>query len=219
MVRRAKRWLASASGPSLAFLAVCIAILGLLSKSGGTQGGSAQGVSTLLLYLLIVVGAIAWLLQTQFEYQRRTHDSTLALKYTDDWLGSKNQRSDAAKILRDNKGKLANVTGNEALLDPIDDVLDILEDLGFYLQGDQISPEVAHHFFYHWIRGYWCAAQPYIKARQSEEAGLWNHLKLLYDETSAIESSVERQPRENLHLSEAKVDEFLDEEIRYAPKN
>jgi len=76
----------------------------------------------------------------------------------------------------------------KSALDLIDDVLDILEDVGFYVDGDQISPEVAHHHLFYWIRGYWFAAQPYITEKQQLEPTQWDHLGLLYKETARSSS-------------------------------
>ena len=59
------------------------------------------------------------------------------------------ERAVAAKAILDFKGRLANLEQNRDELSVIDDVLDFFEDVGFYERGDQISPEVAHHHFYH----------------------------------------------------------------------
>lgn len=82
MMRKPRRWLASASGPSLPSLAVCIAILGLFSKATIAQATDTQGISTILLYALIVLGALAWLMQlssstrTAFSFQTKRTETT-----------------------------------------------------------------------------------------------------------------------------------------------
>ena len=163
------------------------------------------------------MGALFLILQTYFEYRRRTYDPTWALKYQDIWDESEPLRSKAAKILLEHKDDLSQIDEdeNEALLSPIDDVLDILEDIGFYMQGDQLSAEVAHHHFYHWIRGYWCAAESYIRAWQKKETARWQHLKKLFEETSAIESSIDKRAKEKPMLSEKniEIEKFLKGEI------
>lgn len=207
---RVQRWLASASSAALALLSLSIAALSIVINASARVSGQ------LFVFLTVaVVAALVFVLQTQFEYLRRTYDVTLAERVQDDWLKSKTERSIAATLLRDEGPRLADINHYRAKLDPIDDVLDILEDLGFYLQGSQISPEVAHHFFYHWIRGYWYAARPYIEAWQREEPARWNRFRSLFDKTSEFESFVEDVPREKLILNQAGIGSFLDEEIRY----
>ena len=51
------------------------------------------------------------------------------------------------------------------------DILDVLDDLGFYLQTIHISRDVVHHYFYWWIRGYVVLAQPYIAKKRVENGG------------------------------------------------
>jgi hypothetical protein len=209
---RLQRLLASASSATLAFLTFYVAVLSIVMNSASAR---VSGLLLVFLTIVAVVAAVVFVLQTQFEYRRRTYDVTLAQRAQDDWVKSKAERSIAAALLRDEGPRLADIDQYRAKLDPIDDVLDILEDLGFYLQGSQISPEVAHHFFYYWIRGYWCAARPYIEAWQRKEPTRWNHVKSLFDQTSEFESFVEGVPREKLMLASAGIDSFLEEEIRY----
>ena len=66
-------------------------------------------------------------------------------------------------------------------LTDIDDMLDFLEDVGLYRRADQISPELAHHHFFHWTRGYWQAAKPYIQAWREKEPARWSHVEELFD--------------------------------------
>jgi hypothetical protein len=55
-------------------------------------------------------------------------------------------RSRAAESLKSHAGHLRKT---DLHLSDIDDVLDIFEDIGFYLYGDQLTPEVAHHSFHY----------------------------------------------------------------------
>jgi len=91
-----------------------------------------------------------------------TFDPTLALKYWDDFASSEmyQTRARASKALEEHAKDL----GNEDYHNPdIDDVLDIFEDIGFYVRGDQLTPEVAHQELYYWIRGYYSTARPYLE--------------------------------------------------------
>jgi hypothetical protein len=86
--------------------------------------------------------------------------------------------------------------------------------VGFYAEADQISREVAHHHLYHWIRGYWFAAQPYIDEKQRGEGTWWDHLSILYEETAEIEAKKRKVKLANLALSELEIAEFLREELK-----
>ena len=170
---------------------------------------------TFWIYLGLIAAIMFLMLQTYLEYKRRTYDPTLALTLQDTWERQEKEetRAVASKTIRDHRDKLGKIGEHEGLLSPIDDVLDMLEDVGFYVHGDQISPEVAHHHFYHWIRGYWCAAHGYIKAWQAKETARWQHLSELYDETSKVELSIQGGKKAQLWLSDGKIGEFLDQEI------
>jgi hypothetical protein len=157
-----------------------------------------------------IVGVVLLACQARAEYKHRTYDPTWAFRFDDRFYDVKFKtiRFKAAKILKNNQGKLRRTEKN---LDDIDEILDFLEDIGFYAQGDQITPEVAHHHFYHWIRGYYLAARDYIEAWQTkaQEPPRWEHIKELFEITSEIEDESEGKTR----LSGEEISEFLDEEI------
>jgi hypothetical protein len=194
----------------VAFVALCFSAFTLLKNQPAV--GSVPNLT-----FGVVVGVVAALLllvvQTFLEYRRRTYDPTWVLKFQDTWESREEIRATASKVIRDNRDKLSRIKEHESLLCPIDDVLDMLEDVGFYVHGDQISPEVAHHHFYHWIRGYWCAAQNYIKAWQIEETARWQHLPKLYDETSEVELTIQGGKKPQLWRNAEQIAEFLREEI------
>jgi hypothetical protein len=121
------------------------------------------------------------------------------------------KRKKAAESLRrkhDSDRKNIDPSINE-LVD-VDDVLDFFEDIGFYVKGGQISAEVAHHHFYHWIRGYWKASRDYIESRQQLESTIWSHIGELFDTTWDIESSYTNRSKEQ--ELEDDVLTFLNEE-------
>ncbi|MDB5070257.1 MAG: hypothetical protein JWM87_1368 [Candidatus Eremiobacteraeota bacterium] len=90
-------------------------------------------------------------------------------------------------------------------LSALEDVLDILEDVGFYIEAEQISAEVAHNHLYHWIRLWWFAGRPFVEAHQKREPPRWDHVALLYYETSVVEKR--RMPKQR----KAEVDAVLDD--------
>ena len=188
-----------------AFVGLCFTAVPLM-RSGG------PGL-TPWIWLGLLAALVFLSVQTYVEYLRRTYDPALALKFQDAWEKGEEARTIACQIIQKHKDKLAKIDEHESLLCPIDDALDILEDIGFYVHGNQISPEVAHHHFYHWIRGYWCAAQDYIKAWQTKETARWQHLAKLYDETSKVEVSIQGGKKEQLWRNDKQIAEFLRQEI------
>ncbi len=117
----------------------------------------------------------------------------------------------AAKILWKKKAELENIKNRE--LEDIDDVLDFLEDVGLYQRADYVSPELAHHHFFHWTRGYWQAAGPYVQAWRRKERARWNHVEELFETSCNIELEEHGGKREQLLLSDADLNEFLRQEI------
>jgi hypothetical protein len=167
----------------------------------------------------LLVALTFLVIQTYLEYRRRTYDPAWVLKLQDMWESKEEARATASRIIQEHKDILGKIEEHESLLSPIDDVLDMLEDIGFYMHGNQISPEVAHHHFYHWIRGYWCGAQDYIKAWQTKEAARWQHLAELYDETSEVEVSIQGGKKAQLWRNDHQISEFLRQEIGEPPQS
>ncbi len=171
--------------------------------------GMYGGIGVVLVIGLLIIGVQAWL-----EYRTRTYDWTLALKYQGEFGRLVGKRIRAAKLLINMKDDLTKLTDERIKqeLEEIDPVLDFFEDIGFYMKGYQISPEVVHHHFYHWIRGYWKSAQSYVDAWRDEDIGKdatrWSHLKELYDVTTEIEESKGNYKRP------FDRDDFLGEEVR-----
>jgi len=157
-----------------------------------------------------VVGVFLLIGQAYAEYQHRAYDPTWAFKFDERFYGGeiKDSRCKAANVLKNNRG---NLRRTDTDLEDIDDLLVFLEDIGFFVQGDQISPEVAHHHFYHWIRGYYLASRPYIEAWQANtaEPPRWKHIEKLFGVTSEIETKGGGRDT----LTGEKILEFLDQEI------
>lgn len=168
-----------------------------------------------------VVLIVLLILKTRVEYKRRKFDYTLAFIF-DEWFEKlKSQRSEAAKVckryldLKSQKGEVEK-WGDIAVDDreKVEPVLDFFEDLGFYLHGDQISDEVAHHHYYHWLLGYYSVLESYIefyhKHDPNGEPSGYVWIGPLFDRLSEIEKT---RPRPTLILKsyEAKTD-FLKEE-------
>jgi hypothetical protein len=165
------------------------------------------------LFLILLIGAVFLGLQWYTDYMKRTYDPNLALLYQNRWEDEcfLKRRVDAAKCIRANKNNLANIEEHARDLCVIDWVLDLLEDIGFYEHGYQISPEVAYHHFYHYIRGYWQWTEQYIKAWQSQphDKARWEYIEELYKTTSELAA----KKGESTALGVRELEKFLKDEI------
>jgi hypothetical protein len=211
-IRKLKRLLYSLLGGfAVPLIALFITGIGLIFQIVRTSSVSASPFA--LTWLVESIGAgllfglLSLIFQVNLEYTRRTHDPTWILKFQDKFDGDdlKEKRRLAAKTLLERKQDLTRIDDLEEQLSPIDDVLDFFEDIGFYVSGDQISPEVAHHHFYHWIRGYWYASRAYVETWQREESARWNHLLKLLQELDEIEN-------ESVPPTAEELERFLKEE-------
>lgn len=152
---------------------------------------------------LVLMGLNAWA-----EYKQRTYDPSLAMRFDEKFWSEAiiSKRKKAADTLLNQTGNLRRI---ERDLIAVDDILDFLEDLGFFQHGHQVSPEIMHHLFYHWIRGYYIATRDRIYAWQREEPARWCHIKELYEMTDCIEGRFDKGKKE---LSQDQIKTFLEEE-------
>ncbi len=216
---RANRFLTSCTSVDIIGAGTMIAVIaGTLfppTSTAMTAVAAATYESPALLYPLFVIAlAVLSLLafRAKAEYQRRTYDPTWVLKF-DEIFNSESMkiiRGKAAKSLIDNRGNLAN---DETSLPDLDDVLNILDTVGFYEHGHQITPEVAHHHFHYWVHGYYQAAHEYIEWCESSEPTVWEFIKELYDMTNSIEIERSGGKRKAL-LDEKRMLDFLEDEIK-----
>ena len=162
------------------------------------------------LLALVIIGFIVFA-KAYFQYQNRTYDPTWALRFQTMFDGMLDNRKKAAKAISNHNADLKNIDAHMNELSDVDDVLDFFEDIGFYVKGGQMSPEVAHHHFYHWIRGYWRASRAYIQAWQRLEPKRWNCIGDLFDTTCDIEISGTKRSKQQ-ELDEGDIATFLSEE-------
>jgi hypothetical protein len=203
---RRRRFLFYFSGTALAVAsAVLLPAFGVWREFHGSQNAGYWLAGAVLLIAFICV-------RNYLEYRRVKYDPQWAMNFQDRFNAATmtQARSKAAQTLLDNKADLRNID-NAALAD-IDDVLDFFEDIGLYQRADHISPELAHHHFFHWTRGYWQAANQYVEAWRVNEPARWNHLEELFDTSCDIELSEQGGTREQLRLSDADLDDFLKQE-------
>ena len=194
---------------------VALAITASLALIGIVRGAGARWLVTWLI-AGIVLSLVLILLQSYLKYMKDKYDPTLALHYEQTFdKEMEATRSKAAQSLKENKHNLSEIDNADfkKKLEVIDPVLDFLDSLGFYLQGEQISDVVMHQHSYYWIRGYWIASQPYITAWRSKqrEGPRWEHIETLFEATCGIECLRGKTTRERERG--INIDEFLDEEI------
>lgn len=180
--------------------------------AGKAPGLDLPWYAKLPIVLVFVVALAVIYYQTRLNYQQKTHDLTWALKFQDKFEEMGAQRFKAAWLLKNKRELLSEPKKNRQVLGDIDDVLDLFEDVGFYLQGEYITPEVAYHHFYHWVRGYYQSAKEYITRWQDEEEARWENLESLYKTLDELESGHEKRIKEE-QFDETERDEFLEEEM------
>jgi hypothetical protein len=151
---------------------------------------STKQVSNWLFFILGLVGLTTIAVQACYNYRKSKFDVTLALKYDDKFF----VRSKPERLLAATAAKLVlNAKDDEsyhraAKNTDIEPVLDIFEDIGFLVHGDQISDEVVHHFFYHWIRMYVSPLEKYIIGLRSKEEAEYKYILPLFYRIRLIEA-------------------------------
>jgi hypothetical protein len=215
---RARRLLAAASGPlGFALLTLGASVLGLsLHDDSAAQNNTSLSHVWPFLTGGVIIGVLFWIYQAYSEYKRQTFDPQLAIQYDLRWKGAEDIRKVAAARLleRRTQDSLTLLNDRPEELADIDDALDIIEDVGAFVANEQMSPEVAHHFFFHTARGYWNAARPYIEAMRDTQPALWRNLPILMNLTGAIESEQSGAARSDdpTILTGPEILTFLEEE-------
>ncbi len=118
---------------------------------------------------------------------RRRFDPTLALRYTDVFFkdNAELKQKGTEVLIRYHESKSKNWGDVEDRCE-IDPILDTLDDIGFLVQGHQISDWVAYQYFSYWVQLYYEAARDYIELRQKEDPTIWEHVPYLYDDMMEI---------------------------------
>jgi hypothetical protein len=174
-------------------------------------------LTTLNRTVVIVLLAIWTILlgsQMYSEYRRRTYDPKLMLQFDDkfDSQAMRKARSRAAKVLKDNQARRDWTDYNS---NDINDVLDFIEALGYFMQGDEITPEVAHNAFYYWVHEYYYAARKYLISAREKDHTQWESVEYLFKMTRQIElERIARSGRDPKFIHVSGIQKFLDEEIQ-----
>lgn len=164
-----------------------------------------------ILLEVLTVAFIILIISTVSEYQRKTHDWTLIFKYQD-WFNELHAKKGDANSVRNNAAQYL-LSNNDKGKTALWDILDLFEDMGFYLKGNQLSSKIIHHYFYHWIRIYCQKAEKHIADYRSEEPARYEHLPRLLEAISNIEAKKQKVPIDKLKLSDEKLKQYLEEEL------
>ncbi|MGA3284730.1 MAG: hypothetical protein ABSD57_09770 [Verrucomicrobiota bacterium] len=222
IVRLSKAGRIAKTMPVPEFLTVLGLIVGTVTICATVATGQATPQVTLILKSSFWLGVFVFISLVVFlipkwmmEYRCRTYDPNLIFNFQEYFDKIEPARSEAAKVCaeylnlekdgRDEIQKWEMIDGDKR--DKLEPILDFFDDLGFFLKGDQFSDEVAHHYFHHWIRGYYNILKSYIKFYQESEgdqsAYVW--IKPLFERTSVIEKQYE-SPKLLLDTKEEKID-------------
>jgi hypothetical protein len=161
--------------------------------------------------------------KTMLEYRKKTFDYELISKYDEKFESLDHARQKAAKVCKSYLNLEKNGSDEVSKWEFIDKhdrsriepILDFFEDLGFYLKGDQFSDLVVHHYFYHWIRGYYSVLKSYIDFYRKEngDESAYIHIESLFQRVSVVEIEQKyKYPKLLLDSKEEKID-FIEDEI------
>lgn len=146
--------------------------------------------------------------------KRRKYDPALALKYTDMFFEDlAEERKKATEVLiryHEGKTKRWEDVSDRCEIDPI---LDVLDDVGFLLQGGQISNWVTYQYFSYWVHLYYQAAEGYVQLKRIEDNTLWEHLPDLYSDMMEIQEHKNRRPRQELLWKHDELVQALKDEV------
>jgi hypothetical protein len=127
-------------------------------------------------------------IRTYLEFQRRTFDVSTILPLVQQYESA---GMEARWTLGAKKALEIVQRHNWRSIDHIADVepvLDFLEDVGLQLARNQISDELAHHYFFPAIQTYYWALRDYIEQeRKTRGMATWEYIEPLFERTFLIE--------------------------------
>jgi uncharacterized integral membrane protein len=188
--------------PTADLLAAILVVVAIVTIAAILVGGNQNAPLTWIVLTAAIVTGITLVallvIKTRLEYRRRTYDPTLTFEFQRMFDSLEEARCEAARVSRSFLDIPAQSRKWEAVpkrdREKLEPVLDFLEDLGFYLQGDQFSDEVAHHSFFHWIRGWYSNLESYVEYYRTakNEMAAYEHIKMLHARVSEIEKRYEK---------------------------
>jgi len=164
--------------------------------------------------LLLVIAVLVF--RIFFEYQRRTYDlatvNPLVIRFESDSM-EKNFTLGARRTLEIISQGWQNVDHAT----DVEPVLDFLEDIGFALNMNQISDELAHHYFYPSVQAYFLMLKDYIKENQKTYGkATWQYIEPLFERTFLIEHKLDREAQK--HPPKEEIIEFFKLDAQKQPR-
>jgi hypothetical protein len=166
--------------------------------------------------LLLLMAALVF--RMYLEYSRRTYDISTIMPLVN---RSESDAMESQFTLAAQRTLEIISKGGWKTVDHVTDVepvLDFLEDVGLLLATDQVSDEIAHHYFFLMTYFYFAALKDYIRDRQASTYGkaTWRYVEPLFERTFLIERGLDdeapRQPPQN------EIIEFLNQEAEKRPQ-
>jgi hypothetical protein len=97
------------------------------------------------------------------------------------FVGMESKRNSAALFL----------LGEQPSANDLEDVLDYLESpIAAKTISGAMDPKQVYDVFYHWVRLYWQAGEPFINEYRKEEPAAWRTLKALYERLASFEKRI-----------------------------
>ncbi len=205
-----KRLFESTSQPLLAFLAFMISpvvpsiwtyiIKPIVQGKPASMPILSISPTNWILFILLFILFLG--MKIRVAWRKITYDPNIATHYQTIWDEMISARKECAELLLDieNRNILLNIDQNrkefaekeECFANTIDPILDVLDDLGFYESGDQVSAEVIHHHFYPWISTYYQATKTYLIEKSKDHAH-WEKLEEIFYKTKQIEEKIKKK--------------------------
>jgi hypothetical protein len=211
-----------------ALIGIVVAGIGIVlttQQPARTSAGSPEPslMSPLLGWVLIGLGFGLVLLHMLRAYRINTYDPEVAWHIVDDWNSEDliKSRSEAAKIcltylFTEETNRTWAEIKKTNLLDTssLSDVLDVLDDVGFFLVHGKLSDEVAHHYFAYYIFLYWLSgAREFVAEKRSLERPVWMNVEHCFLRLLLFESELSDTSQEDIknHIKIKRM-EYLTEE-------
>ena len=171
-----------------------VVFLGWLLISGSGAFTESKPMNNSLLFGLIILGALCVIVQTRKRYQAITYNSELILALVEIFEENlQDQRAIAAKscfeFFTSNDGNWSLIKSQRPNARLIEDILNLFDDLGFYLHFNQISDELVHHYFGHFVLLYWLAgSDAYVREYRAREPAAYIYVEDLYKSVRRVEA-------------------------------
>jgi len=211
------------SALEVSFSAIILFLLAVSFPPLSRQGANVNtyfgiGPSAQTVFVLIAAALIIY--QTYKAYRSNTYEHSLVLKYQDTFEDMEQKRDAAAKACLEFTGQedwwAKGDWGKVAHADDVEHILDVFEDIGFYLKGNKLSEVVVHHHFCHWIVIYFLPLERYItRRRQAEnEPTTWEHVPWLFKVMVGMEARKSHALPKTVEAGfRAKLKTYLEQEL------